>query len=109
TFTVTDNGKIDYADSLQDEFSGRGTTTLIDAATPYCSVESNRARLNGWALTPLQCQGITQQTATGFVDTPTPIVAPAARLSGRLRPPNHLRNIKAAGGDPVLSDGEFSL
>lgn len=77
---------------------------------PYCSAEETRAAENGWSLTPLSCQGFKQQEATEFIDSPMPTVAPQAYPTSNGRPPNQLPHLsKPAGGDPVLSDGEFFL
>ena len=79
-------------------------------AAPYCSAENIRSEQNGWSLTPFKCQRFRQQESTEFVSSPTPFMAPQARLNGPSRAPNQLPpHRKPAGGDPVLGDGEFSI
>jgi hypothetical protein len=75
-----------------------------------CSVENALAELNGWTLTSLSCQGVAQPDGTNAIDAPSAVLAPSTRLRGPGRTLNELPRLrKAAGGDPVLGDGEFTI
>jgi RHS repeat-associated protein len=126
SFLVKEDGTVDYAPSLDGEFSGRGTSTLIDAANSclgYTPAESAAIALDsGWLFAAQVCLAgpATQQLPL----VPTPYNAPTRpRPTGSapaITPPSIARldtqlgigkggTPPVAGGDPVLADGEFFL
>jgi RHS repeat-associated protein len=123
TFTLKEDGTIDYDTSLDGEFSGRGTGYLIDAAEScvgFTPAQIASAQLvNGWQLPPMTCLGSspttvspapaltinrTRPATTGTAPATTPKPALAGRAAG-----SGGRAPGVAGGDPVLLDGEFFI
>lgn len=101
--TVDDSGNI---------FGNPTLISILDihgAGPSACGTQNSLAAAGGWNATPLVCGGATVEDADG-IEAATPAVTPAARLGGAGRFPNELpRFRKAAGGDPVMGDGEFSI
>jgi hypothetical protein len=77
---------------------------------PACTADNSNAEANAWNFTSLSCGGPQQQGVDGDIYAPTPSITPTSRLNGAGRPPAKLpRYRRAAGGDPVLGDGEFLI
>jgi YD repeat-containing protein len=124
-FLVNEDGTIGYATTLDGEFSGRGTSVLIDAANTCIGLTPAEAAAlqseSGWLFStetcfstqvaplpqpPVLLTNTSRVTVSGAAPAVTPKAATRA-LSTALGVTQGAHAV--AGGDPVLVDGEFYI